>query len=103
MCGASLLPGQARGTVNGAEILQQTTLGADLRLEMTKYDIKIQSMKLILLTTHTNPISYNIEIFLSDKNTKVKIEIKKKLLQKMTTTVHNSHQKHWAEDGSGLM
>ena len=78
MCGASLLPGQARGTVNGAEILQQTTLGADLRLEMTKYDIKIQSMKLILLTTHTNPISYNIEIFLSDKNTKVKIEIKKK-------------------------
>ena len=42
MCGASLLPGQALGTVNGAEILQQTTLGADLRLEMTKYDIKIQ-------------------------------------------------------------
>lgn len=50
-------------------------------------------MKLILLTTHTNPISYNIEIFLSDKNRKVKMKIKK-LLQKMTTPVDNSHQKH---------
>ena len=57
-------------------------------------------MKLILLTTHTDPISYNIEIFLSDKNTKVKIKIKK-LLQKMTTAVHNSHQKH--HTGGGTM
>ena len=70
--------------------------------EMTKYDIKIQSMKLIFLTTHTNPIPYNIEIFLSDKNTKVKIKIKK-LLQKMTTAVHNSQEKHSAEGGSLVM
>ena len=35
------LPGQALGTVNGAEILQQTTLGGDLGLVMTKCDIKI--------------------------------------------------------------
>ena len=76
MCGASLA--RRWGRLMGQRSSSQTTLGGDLRLEMTKYDIKIQTWKLILLTTHTNPISYNIEIFLSDKNTKVKIKIEKK-------------------------
>ena len=39
MCGVAW---PALGTVNGAEILQQTTLGRDWGAGLTKYDIEIQ-------------------------------------------------------------